>query len=176
VKTDDWYYDAVKYVYENNIMQGTEDGFEPDKNMTRAMLVTVLYRMEKENGMYDESSFCDIEKGAWYYDAVNWAAENGIVSGMSENSFAPDKEITREQMATVFYRYTKFKGYNVDERSKTDVYNDGEKISEWALDAVSWANATGLISGTSETELSPDMSATRAQMATILMRFCEVLI
>lgn len=173
VSENDWYFDAVKYVYENNLMQGTDNGFEADSKMTRAMLVTVLYRLENSTEETVESVFEDVKEDTWYAEAVAWAVENDIVSGISETEFAPEENITREQMATIFYRYAKFKGYSTEETSELTQFTDVSEISEWAIDALKWANAIGIVSGTSDTEISPKDTATRGQVASILMRFCE---
>lgn len=173
VAEDDWFYDAVKYVCENGLMQGTGENFEPDVNLTRAMMVTILYRLENPSEKPDECKFDDVAPDAWYAEAVAWAAQNGIVNGMSETIFAPDDEITREQAAVIFYRYAKFKGYNVESVSDLASFEDKDEIEDWALDAVKWANSVSLINGMSETLISPKAPATRAQAATIFMRFCE---
>ncbi len=174
VKKDDWYYEAVKYAYENNLMQGTGSGFEPEEKMTRAMLVTVLYRLESPAEKFKTSDFTDIEKGAWYEDSVLWAAENKIVTGVSDTEFAPNQELSREQLAVILYRYANLIGINTEANLNLDKYLDKEEISDWALDALIWANSADLINGIGENELSPKTSATRAQIATILMRFCEM--
>jgi len=173
VKKDDWYYDSVKYVYENGLMNGTGNGFEPDTEMTRAMLVTVLYRLEKAEPADGKNKFKDVADGAWYTDAVIWAEKNGVVTGISETEFAPDAIVTREQMATMLYRYAKMKEYSVSGRADISAYDDTDEISGWALDAIRWANDAELINGITEKLLSPQGSATRAQVATVLMRFCE---
>ncbi len=173
IKKDDWYYESVKYVYENNLMQGTGDGFEPQSKMTRAMLVTVLYRMANPSGKTGNHNFADVPAGQWYTGAVSWAAENNIVSGISETEFAPNKDVTREQMALIIYRYAKMQGLEVSDTSNLQNFTDAKDVSEWALDAVKWANSQALISGTSDTTLSPKDTATRSQVAVILMRFCE---
>ena len=173
VKKDDWHYESVKYVYENNLMQGTGNGFEPESKMSRAMLVTVLYRMASPEGTENTHSFADVLEGQWYSDAVAWAAANGIVSGVSENKFAPNEDITREQMALIIYRFAKMQGFDVSNATDLSNFADTGDVSDWALDALCWANKTELVNGTSETKLSPKATATRAQVAAILMRFCE---
>ncbi len=175
VKKDDWYYEAVKYAYENNLMQGTGNGFEPDEKMTRAMVVTVLYRLESPAEKFKTSDFTDIEKGAWYEDSVLWAAENKIVTGVSDTEFAPNQELSREQMAVILYRYANLIGIDTEANLNLDKYLDKEEISDWALDAFVWANSANLINGIDENELSPKGTATRAQIATILLRFCEMI-
>ena len=173
VKKDDWHYNCVKYVYENNLMQGTDNGFEPESKMSRAMLVTVLYRMAQPESVESTHNFKDVAKGQWYSDAVAWAAANGIVSGITSTEFAPDSDISREQMALIIYRFAKMQGYNVSDASDLSNFADTSDVSDWAIDAIRWANKTELVNGTSETTLSPKATATRAQVAAILMRFCE---
>lgn len=173
VTKDDWYYDSVKYVYENNLMQGTENGFEPEIKMSRAMLVTVLYRMANPEESESSHSFTDVKAGQWYSDAVAWAASNGIINGISETEFMPDSEVTREQMAVIIYRFAKMQGYDTDGKSDMTVFSDSDEISDWAIDAVKWANKENIINGTSNSTLSPKNASTRAQVATILMRFCS---
>ncbi len=175
VKKDDWHYNCVKYVYENNLMQGTGNGFEPESKMSRAMLVTVLYRMAKPESAENIHSFADVSEGQWYSDAVAWAASKGIVSGINSAEFAPDNDISREQMALIIYRYAKIQGFDVTDASNVANFTDVNDVSDWAIDALSWANKTGLVNGTSETTLSPKATATRAQVAAILTRFCETL-
>ncbi len=174
VQKDDWHYESVKYVYENNLMQGTDNGFEPDGKMTRAMLVTVLYRMEAPKKSSATNCFSDVPEGEWYTDAVIWAAENNLVSGVGENQFAPEEEISREQMALIIYRYAKKCGVDVSGSENLDKFTDTNEISDWALDAMKWANSVDLINGTSDTMLSPKHTTTRAQVATILMRLCSI--
>ncbi len=174
VKTEDWYYKSVEYVYKNNLMQGTENGFEPESKMTRAMLACVIYRMENPDEALSENTFDDIKSGRWYTDAVVWAASNGIVNGVTEKEFAPDENITREQMAAIMFRYAKFK--NMDISSDADMnesFTDIDEISEYAVSAFKWANSNGIINGETKSLLNPKGDATRAQVATILMRFCE---
>ncbi len=173
VKKDDWYYEAVKYVYDNNLMQGTGNVFEPESKMSRAMLVTVLYRMANPESAKNIHTFADVSEGQWYYDAVAWAYANGIVSGINSTEFAPNSNISREQTALIIYRFAKTQGYDVSGFGDISNYSDTNDISDWALEAIYWANATKLVNGTSETTLSPKATATRAQVAAILMRFCQ---
>ncbi len=165
-----WYYDSVKYVKNKNFMNGTDNGFEPDSFMTRAMLVTVLYRMSGEDSVIVQTPFEDVKLGEWYTDAVLWAAEKGIVNGVSNSCFAPNENITREQMASVIYRYARHVGYDVQKTGDLKKYYDYSQISDWALEALSWANGAEIMTGTSETTVSPKTGATRAQIAVILMR------
>lgn len=175
VKKDDWHYESVKYVYDKKLMNGTGNGFEPDGKMTRAMLVTVLYRLENARATDSEIEFDDVSAGEWYYDAVLWAAENGVVKGVSDSEFAPDDNITREQIATVIYRYAMLKGYDGTPSYDLTEYADSAQISEWASHALSWANGAELINGMGNGILAPKSDATRAQVAAIFMRFCEMI-
>ena len=178
VKTDDWYYEYVKYINEKNLMKGiSESEFAPNNTVTRAMFVTVLYRLEKEpTGA--KADFADVPEGTYYENAVGWAVQNGIVKGVSETEFAPDNTITREQMATIIHRYMKFKGLDMSVSENVDVtsYEDFENISDYAKEAFRFACSNGIISGTSETTLAPKESATRAQMAAIFRRCEKVLL
>lgn len=172
-----WYYDAVKYVNENSLMAGTSaTTFAPDLTTTRGMIVTILYRLEGSPDIEDEIwgyPFKDVDANAWYATAVYWARMNGIVAGYSDELFGPNDTITREQMATILYRYAQYKGYDTTAKADLSQYTDAAQVGSWATDAIRWANAEGLVSGTSSTTLSPQGSATRSQAATILMRFCE---
>lgn len=175
VGSDDWYREAVEYVYSAGLMNGTDqDRFSPDSTTTRGMVVTLLHRYEgtPEAG---SSGFQDVPAGAYYEAAVNWAAGSGVVNGISSTQFAPDQEITREQMAAIFYRYAQKKGMDVSGSAGLSAYHDGNAVSAYAVDAVAWAVRTGILTGTDATTLLPDGPATRAQVATILMRFCTYL-
>lgn len=177
VAADAWYADAVQYVYENGMMSGTsETTFSPDLTTTRGMIVTILYRLEGSPDLSNENlgyPYADVDANAYYADAVYWARQNGIVSGMSAEQFAPNNAITREQMAAILYRYAQFKGYDVSAKADLSVYTDAAQVSTYATDAMAWANGAQLIAGTSQATLTPAGNATRAQVATILMRFCE---
>lgn len=166
-----WYYDSVKYAFETNLFSGMSDtAFGPDTAMTRAMLVTVLWRLDGSPAA-ESAGFADVADGTWYTDAVSWAAANGIVSGYSDETFGPNDGVTREQMAAILYRYAAFCGYGTGAKADLGKYSDRSGISEWAKTALSWANAEALITGTTGTTLAPSDGATRAQVATILMRF-----
>lgn len=174
VAADAWYADAVQYVYENGLMSGTsETTFSPDLTTTRGMIVTILYRMENEPTVTSTTAFTDVASDQYYANAVAWAAQNGIVSGTTATTFAPNAAITREQMAAILYRYAQFKGYDVSVKADLSVYTDAASVGAYATDAMAWANGAGLITGTSTTTLSPAGNATRVQVAAILMRFCE---
>ena len=174
VSIDSWYADAVQYVYENGMMSGTsETTFSPDLTTTRGMIVTILYRMENEPAVTGTTAFTDVAADQYYANAVAWAAQNGIVSGTTATTFAPNSAITREQMAAILYRYAQFKGYDVSAKADLSVYTDAASVGAYAVDAMAWANGAGLITGTSATTLTPAGNATRAQVAAILMRFGE---
>lgn len=175
VSSDDWYYSAVKYVYENKLFNGTDKGFEPESSMTRAMLVTVLHRHDSSKEPKTYSLFSDVPKDAWYTKSVNWALDNKIVNGISENAFAPDSEITREQLAVILYRYAVYNGYDVSLAStKISDFSDKEKISPYAVDAMNYITSIGVLNGREENILAPQDKVTRAEVATMLKRFAEV--
>ena len=177
VKSGDWFYEAVQYVYDKGMMTGVSaDRFAPASTTTRGMIVTILYRLENEPAVSGGSAFTDVESGAWYADAVAWAAANDIVNGTSATTFAPNSPITREQMAAILYRYAAYKGYDVSQKADLSGYTDAASISDYAKDALAWANAQKLITGVTDTTLNPQGSATRAQVATILMRLCETVV
>ena len=169
-----WYADAVQYVYENGIMNGvTATEFGPNMTTNRAMIVTMLYRLEGEPAA-ETAGFTDVATGVYYVDAVAWAQANNIVNGITETTFAPSNNISREQLATILYRYAQYKGYDVSVGGMSlNEYTDASQISAYATTAMQWANENGLITGVTSTTLEPQGSATRAQVATILMRFVE---
>ena len=168
-----WYYDAVEYVYENGLMSGVSGGwFAPNDTLTRAMLVQTLYAMEGRPAAAS-AGFADVASGDWYASAVNWAAANGVVSGVSETGFGPNNALTREQLALILYRFAQYKGYDVTGTSNLDAYADGSSVSGWAAEAMGWAVDAGLISGVGGNQIAPTGTASRAQVAQILMNFCE---
>ena len=174
VRIADWFYNDVKYVYEKGIMAGTAaDVFAPNATTTRAMIVTILYRLEGSPAVTGTSAFVDVPAGQWYTDAVNWAAANQIVKGTSATTFAPNDSITREQMAAILYRYAQYKGYDVTKKADLSGYSDNGQVSAYAKDALAWANAAKLINGVTNTTLAPRGNATRAQVSAILHRFCD---
>ncbi len=174
VAESDWFHDAVRYVYENGLMDGVGDNlFAPNSQTTRAQLVTILHRLEGEPAVTGQSAFTDVEADTWYTAAVTWAAANGIVNGISETQFAPGNNITREQLATILYRYAQAKGYDVSASADLSGFPDAGDIQSYATQALSWAVAEGLLQGFEDDTLRPQGNATRAQIATILMRFCQ---
>ena len=173
VAPDAWYRDAVQYAYDNGLMTGTsETTFEPAVSTTRGMIVSVLYRLAGSPAA-DDAGFSDVADSAWYAEAVNWAASENIVGGFGEGSFRPDSAITREQMASILYRYAAYKGMDVSARADLSGYADADQIGEWAYEVMSWANAEGLLNGVTADTLQPQGNATRAQVAAILQRFLE---
>ena len=155
-------------------MNGTSaTTFEPDSATDRAILVTVLYRREDQPEAGD-CPFTDVRAGEWYTDAITWAAENKIVEGYGDDLFGPEDSITREQFATILYRYAKYKGYDVTAKADITTFVDGSDTEAWAADAMAWAVAEKLINGIENNQLDPQGDAIRAQMAAILMRFCEL--
>ena len=173
VTEGDWFYEAVRCAYETGLMDGVGDSlFAPNSETTRAQLVTILYRLAGEPEPGGDSGFADVETGIWYTDAVAWAAQNGIVNGVSDTEFAPGDDITREQLVTVLYRYAESKGYDVSASADLSGYPDAGQVQDYAQPAMAWAVAEGIVEGMDGT-LNPAGNASRAQIATILMRFCE---
>lgn len=179
VSEGDWFYDAVRYVYEKGLMAGTsENTFGPNVITNRGMIVTILYRLAGSPDIEDENwgyPYVDVDANAYYGTAVYWARLNGIASGYSDERFGPDDAITREQLAVMLYRFAKAQGHDVTAQADLSGYTDADQISGFAREAMNWASAEGLINGTSGSTLSPDSSATRAQVAVILMRFASII-
>lgn len=176
VKENDWYYDNVKYANENGLMGGTTNTtFAPNEPLTRGMLVAILYRAEGEPSVNKSIPFSDVKADMYYANATIWAQQNGIVNGVTENDFAPDSNITREQIAAIMFRYAKYKGYDVSVGESTNIlsYTDAESISEYAISAMQWACGSGLMKGKTESTINPLDNATRAEIAAILQRFIE---
>ena len=146
VKETSWFYDAVRYVSANGMMQGTKDtAFSPNGKTTRAMIVTILWRMENEPKTAKEITFTDVKNGKYYHDAVAWASEKGIVGGYSAERFAPEDNITREQLAVILHNYAALKGYKPEASGDLTTFSDSGKVHTWSKDAMSWANKEGLI-------------------------------
>lgn len=174
VTEDNWFYKAVAYVYEQKLMSGvSETEFAPQTSLTRAMLAQVLYNMENQPAVTTTGVFTDVPDHQWYANAVNWAASENIVAGMGDGIFAPNSPVTREQMAAILYRYAQYKGYDTTKTADISDFTDGNKTSAWAVPAMQWAVGTGLISGQGDGILAPNGTATRAEVAQILMNFCE---
>ena len=174
VSTSDWFYGSVAYVCANGIMNGVSDTkFEPNGTLTRAMVVTMLYRLAGEPNSYDKGTFSDVAGGQWYTEAVEWAAHNEIVDGIGGGKFAPNTAITREQLATILYRYAKYDRMDTNfGNTDLDDFRDDNKVSAWAEDAMRWAVHNGIMEG-SNNYLSPGNTATRAQAAAMFQRFMK---
>lgn len=174
VKESDWFYKGVAYVVDKGIMSGVaENQFDPSGKLTRAMLVQMLYNMESRPACDAENAFIDVPVGQWYTDAVIWANDAKIVSGMGDGLFAPNMEITREQMVVMLYNYAKYKGYDVTASADLSKFADNASVSTWAQPAMQWAVAEGYISGMGDNQLAPQGTATRAEIASVIMRFME---
>ncbi len=175
VQENDWFVDAVYSGVNSVWFSGTsKTTFRPYGNTTRGMIATVLWRMEKEPTASVTSMFKDVERGAYYAEGVNWAQENEIVGGYGNSKFGPDDNITREQMASILYRYAQFKGYNVSKHSNLTEFTDTDIISEYAKSPMAWAVENDLISGKGNGILDPRGKATRGEVATILTRFVRM--
>ena len=173
VSANDWFASAVDYVTGKGMMNGTADNtFSPKANTTRGMVVTVLYRLENQPST-SAASFTDVASGAYYANAVAWANANGIVSGYGSGKFGPNDKVTREQLAAILYRYAQYKKYDVSGANSLDGYADAQTVSSYAVPALQWANAAGVVTGKSGSKLDPKGNATRAEVAAMLMRFCE---
>lgn len=173
VSANDWFASAVDYVTGKGMMNGTAaNTFSPKANTTRGMVVTVLYRLENQPST-SAASFTDVASGAYYANAVAWANANGIVSGYGSGKFGPNDKVTREQLAAILYRYAQYKKYDVSGANSLDGYTDAQSVSSYAVPALQWANAAGIVTGKSGSKLDPKGNATRAEVAAMLMRFCE---
>ncbi len=174
VAEGDWFYDAVVYAYQNELMDGVGGNrFAPNSETTRAQLVTILYRLEGQPAVSGDLPFTDVEAGIWYTDAILWAAQNNIVNGVSDTEFAPGDDLTRQQLVTILYRYAEAKGYDVSASADLSGYPDADQVQDYAQPAMAWAVAENIIQGMEDGTLKPAGNASRAQIATILMRFCE---
>ncbi len=172
VSPEDWYYDSILYVCNNGLMNGvTDTAFSPNTAASRAMLVTILWRMEGSPPVNSDMQFQDVPQGQWYTEAIRWAASAGIAAGYSDTKFGVNDSVTREQTAVILYRYAAFKGYDIFAEEDILYFKDSAKINAWAYDALKWMVGNGLMQGTGENMLSPQGTATRAQTATLLMRF-----
>ena len=173
VSANDWFASAVDYVTGKGMMNGTADNtFSPKANTTRGMVVTVLYRLENQPST-SAASFTDVASGAYYANAVAWANANGIVSGYGSGKFGPNDKVTREQLAAILYRYAQYKKYDVSGANSLDGYTDAQSVSSYAVPALQWACGAGVVTGKSGSKLDPKGNATRAEVAAMLMRFCE---
>ena len=177
-KAGNWQYENVKYVYENGIMTGTaEDTFEPDASLTRAMFAVILYRLAGEPQVTYTNVFSDVGPGKWYSDAVIWAYNQGIVTGLKDGSYGIKDSITREQIAKMLMEYGIMQGYDVSQRADFSTFTDAGVVSKWAVDYMKWAVGSGIISGVRSNDkyyLNPRDNATRAECATMLKRAIDL--
>ncbi len=172
VSSSSWYFNAVSYAYANGMFAGVSaTTFKPKQDMTRAMLVQVLYNQEGKPEVTSTSTFDDVADGKWYTDAVVWASENGVVSGVGNNNYAPSRVITRQEAAQILYNYAAYKGYSTSLTGDLSSFNDAGSVSSWAISAMQWAVGYNLISGVGNEKLAPKSSATRSQLAQIMMQF-----
>ncbi len=175
VEENSWYYGDVQFVYEKGLMNGIDDDvFSPETPTTRGMVVTVLYRVEGSPSVLADAEFKDVNGDEYFADAVNWASENNIVNGYDDGNFGPEDLITREQAATIYFRYAQYKGEDVSADADLSAFEDADLISEYAVPAMKWALGTGLFKGVTNTSVAPDGNLTRAQLAATLRRTVEV--
>ena len=172
-----WYSGYVDFASSHELLIGVGDEvFGPDLEMSRAMMVTVLWRLEDRPAAEKEASFADVARGSWYAEAVDWAAEKGIVLGYSDEAFGPRDNVTREQLAALLYRYMKDQGFDVSAEGDFSRFTDKDEVSAWAREAMGWAVGSGLIRGRGETLLAPKGTATRAEAAAMLMRLVTMMV
>ena len=174
LKKDAWYHNAICYTYNFALMIGMSDTlFQPSTTTSRAMIVTTLYRMEGSPAVTGENPYTDVKDGVWYTDAIIWATENGIVEGYGNGKYGPHHDVTREQIATMLYRYAEYLGVDVGDTNELDSYTDADQIHSWAMEAMKWANAIELVNGRTETTLNPRDNTMRSELATLLYRWCH---
>jgi len=174
VNENDWFYESVMYVVQKGLFAGTsETVFSPNTSMTRAMLVTVLHRLDTTPASTALNKFVDIKDSDWYLQAVKWSTEKDIVKGITETEFKPNNNVTREQLAVMLYRYANIKGLNIEIKGNIETFVDKQNVSIWAVDALKWSVGNKLITGKENSTLDPQGNATRAEVATILKRFVE---
>lgn len=177
VKDSDWFYEDVKYVYEEGLMNGIEETvFAPNDSTSRGMIVTILYRLEHEPETWEINPFDDVEHGKYYEKAITWANANGIVKGYGNGKFGPNDSITREQLAAILYRYAQYKGYDISSIEDLSKFIDYDEISHWATDALSWASADKLLVGKENNVLDPGGNAERCHVATVLRKLHKKII
>ena len=171
-----WYHDAVDYVVEHGIMTGTSaTTFEPNTTLSRAMVAQILYNLEGQPTVTGESTFTDVS-GHWAIDAITWAQKTGVVDGYEDNTFRPENNVTRQEFAQMMYNYAAYKDYDLSAKGDLSQFTDGDSVQEWAVTAMSWANGNALINGHDDGTLEPGGTTTRAQAASILMRFDQNLV
>ncbi|MBQ9974234.1 MAG: S-layer homology domain-containing protein [Oscillospiraceae bacterium] len=169
-----WYHNAVCYVLDKGYMSGfNADEFGPEKTVTRAMVAQIFYNMESTPAVTSGKEFPDVAYGQWYYNAITWAAANGVVSGYGDGSYQPDKSVTREELAQMFFNYAKSKGLTGDEAADLSKFMDEHEISDWAEAALSWGVGAGLMSGKGGNMIDANGNGVRAEIAQMIMNFCE---
>ena len=169
-----WWHDGIHYCVQQGLMNGVaSDQFAPNGTTTRAMIVTILWRMEGSPATSYGMSFTDVPAGQWYTEAIRWAQSTGVVTGYDAKTFGPNDNVTREQLAAILYRYTAHKGGDVSKRSTLAQFTDVNQISSWALENIQWANAVGMVNGRTNTTIVPKGNATRAEAASMIQRFCQ---
>ena len=175
VPQDQWYYEAVRYAYFNDLMAGVGNGlFDPNAVLNRATVVQLLYNLEGQPEVEEiTDKFVDVDKDIWYAEAVTWAAENDVVAGYGDGIFQPEIPVTREAFAQMLYNYAKYKKYDLEGAADLSKYSDGDTVSNWAETAMAWANGNQLINGNTDGTLAPQAGAQRAHAASILSAFCE---
>lgn len=177
VHKTDWFYDDVMFVYQNGLMTGTSGTtFSPYSNTTRAQIATIFYRLDGSPEVTGKNSFTDVEYSpatTWYYDAVTWVQQSGVMGGYGNDLFGPNDPVTREQLASIFYRYAQYKGYDVSTAGSLDHFTDKDSVSAWAQEAMKWAVGNGILGGKGNNILDPKGTATRAEFAAMLHRFIE---
>jgi len=174
VTDTDWFYDAVRALTEKGLMEGTSPGrLNPNITLTRGMIVTMLYRLEEKPEVEGDNPFPDVADGLWYSDAILWASENEIVFGYNNGTFGPDDPVTREQAVTILHRYAEAKELDVTEKDDLSKFVDKDEVSDWALEAMQWAVAVGIIQGRPGNKIAPQGTATRAEIAAIFTRYLE---
>ena len=175
VSDTDWCYDAVAYVHERGIMNGySQDTFGPQNRLSRAQLAQILYNLEGRPQTDSVSgSYGDLTPGAWYEDAISWAVKSGVLSGYGDGNMRPNQAVSRQQLAAMLYRYAQHKGNDVSQSADLDGFQDRDQVAAYAQAPLQWAVAAGIVNGTSADTLSPNGSASRAQTAVMLMRFCD---
>ena len=183
-KTTDWYHDGVHFCLENGLMVGYGDNiFQPNAPTTRAMLIVMLWRLNGSPVVNYALDFADVKEGTWYTEAVRWAKSEGVAGGYGNGKFGPDDTLTREQMVTMLFRYARYKGYDVSVGEDTNIlsFDDATTVAEYAIPAMQWACGSGVVGGKDAADgsgliLDPKGSTTRAQMATMVMRFCAEIV
>lgn len=172
VTENSWFYESLKFAVENNLISGINGKFEPNLNTTRAMLVAVLHRMDNNAEATKDLEFKDVTTADWFYNDIAWAVESGIVSGMSEDTFAPNDNLTREQLAVMIYQYAKYKEMNTEvTEDHVAKYDDVSSVSEWAKEGMNFCIENGIFSGRTDKELAPKAFATRAELVSVIDRF-----